>query len=265
MEQMILCLAGVWFFTLGTVMGSFYNVLIDRLPNDQDIVSSRSHCVACHTTLRWYDLIPLLSFFLLRGRCRYCGVMLSWMYPVSELAVGGMFLLAYLLALPIFSAAAVFVRLALWSMLFVTGVMDFKYGIIIDQVLIPFTAAGAAVSLLSGAEAPAFAALGGAVGLAFYGSIYLLARLLYRREAFGTGDVFLLGAIGVFLGPWKTLLTGILAFYCCLLFLLFCRLAGRRLRRNLELPFGPSVCAAAFAVSLAGDSMLALVKNWLRL
>jgi leader peptidase (prepilin peptidase)/N-methyltransferase len=84
--------ADIWFevvgFGLGLLLGSFLNVCISRLPEHESIVTPRSHCMACGHPIRWYDNVPVLSWLLLRGRCRDCGVGISWRYPAVELAVG---------------------------------------------------------------------------------------------------------------------------------------------------------------------------------
>lgn len=261
MDTLMISLMGVCFFCAGTAMGSFYNVLIDRLPNDQNVVNTRSECTYCHTTLKWYDLIPILSFLMLKGKCRYCGKKLSYQYMFSELAVGGLFLLAFLLQGVFVDYAWTIEILALWSMLFVTSMMDYKYGIIIDQLLLPFVLIGIAAQWFQGVQI--FQVLLGALaGFAFYSLIYLIARLVYKKEGFGMGDVLLLTAIGSFLGPEQTLITGFLAFYCCLIFILILWIRQKKLGRQIELPFGPSICIAAFIVSLYGNQILLFLKNW---
>lgn len=259
-----MAIAGAWFFMLGAAMGSFFNVLIDRLPEGKNVVSDRSICTGCHTQLKWYDLIPIFSFLLLKGKCRYCGQKLSYQYLVSELAVGGLYLLAFVIQGRFFSYSLTIFYLALWSMLFIVGVMDFRDGIIIDQVMLPFVVI-AAIVRLTGGTSVAELLLGAAAGFAFYLLIYLLARLFYKKEGFGMGDVVLLTAIGFFFSPTKTLLIGILAFYCCLLFLLVLWLLKNKVGRHTELPFAPSICLAAFIVSLAGDPILVYLGNILHI
>ena len=85
----------VFLFLLGSAVGSFLNVIICRLETKEEIVGGRSHCLRCGQTLRWYDLIPLASFFILRGRCRYCREKISWQYPLVELATGLLFVAVF--------------------------------------------------------------------------------------------------------------------------------------------------------------------------
>lgn len=261
MITLILCLAGAWFFLLGTAMGSFYNVLIDRLPNDQDVIKSRSECTYCHTKLKWLDLIPIWSFVFLKGRCRYCGKKLTYQYLFSELAVGGIFLLAFLLYGRYSNWVSTVTMLALWSMLFIVGVMDYKYGIVIDQVLIPFAIIGIAAQLVGKVDIIKIL-LGGLTGFAFYGLIYVAALLIYKKEGFGMGDVLLLTAIGTFFGPAQTILIGFLSFFCAIFFIVFSYLKNKKLGRSTEIPLAPSICAAAFIASLAGEPILNFLLNW---
>src|ERR1019366_289957 len=90
--------ADIWFevvgFGLGLLLGSFLNVCISRLPGHESIVRPRSHCIACGHPIRWYDNVPVLSWVVLRGRCRDCGAGISWRYPAVELAVGAWFWVA---------------------------------------------------------------------------------------------------------------------------------------------------------------------------
>lgn len=261
MNTLILSLTAFWFFYFGAAMGSFYNVLVHRLPHEKAVVWSRSECEYCHARLKWSDLIPLFSFLFLKRRCRYCGKKLPYQYLISELTVGALFLLAFLRYGRYLEYSLALSCMVLWSMLFVAGVMDYIYGIIIDQILIVFSGIGIVVNLI-GKAAGMDIILGGAVGFGFYGVIYLIARLFYKKEGFGMGDVLLLTGIGTFLGPAYTLLTGFLAFYCCILFVLF-QMKNRRIERKMEVPFAPSVCAAAFLVSVFGEQMVDFFRNWL--
>lgn len=82
---------------LGLSVGSFLNVVIDRLPKGQSVIKGRSYCDYCHHKLSWYDLIPLLSFIILKRKCRYCSASISWQYPIVELLTGFLFIFAFYL------------------------------------------------------------------------------------------------------------------------------------------------------------------------
>ena len=266
MSNLYLVLIAAWFFMLGCAMGSFYNVLIDRLPNDQDVIKDRSRCGDCGTVLQWKDLIPVFSYLALRGRCRYCQAKLSPQYLFSELSVGSLFVLAFLVFYGSFGQGGgvsdLVINLALWSMLYVVAVMDFKFGIIIDQVLIAFSLIGIVAQFV--AKRPPLQMLYGAIaGFLLYGAVYLAARIIYKKEGFGFGDVLLLAAIGTFLGPVKVVITGFLAFYCSILYLLLFKLIRKGSLKDTPIPFAPPLCTAAFIMSLYGNEIAAWLQGYL--
>jgi len=136
----------VFIFLLGTAIGSFLNVLIDRLSKEQSI-SGRSHCDYCKRTLAWYDLVPLISFILLRGKCRYCKKRLSWQYPIVEMVTGTLFVLMtndklqitnqyQITNFQISNLYYLVAYLGIISCLIVVFFSDAKYHIIPDQVQI---------------------------------------------------------------------------------------------------------------------------------
>ena len=120
-------------FLSGLCVGSFLNVVIDRLPRGEDVIRGRSYCPQCGHTLRWCDLIPFLSFVLLRGRCRYCGQKISWQYPLVELTTGILFALPTIqqfnnLTIPIILNSLFLIPIF---------VIDLKHGIIPDKLVFP--------------------------------------------------------------------------------------------------------------------------------
>ena len=121
-------------FILGASVGSFLNVLIDRLPQEKSI-NGRSICDHCHHQLAWYDLIPIVSFFLLGGKCRYCNKKISWYYPLVEFLTGASFVFIFLKDGPFFERS---VLLMIISCLIVIFFSDLKYQIIPDSIQIAF-------------------------------------------------------------------------------------------------------------------------------
>lgn len=183
-------LAGV----LGLCVGSFLNVLIDRLPKNQSVIYGRSHCDFCKKTLRWYELVPVLSFIVQRGRCRRCRKKLSLQYPIVELVTGIGFTLLYFYFSD--SLIHVFAYSLIFSSLLVIFVADLKYQIIPDSMII----VGVIGVLLQG---QAFdASLGPALWLSAFGAaaLFLLLYVFTRGRGMGLGDVKLAVLLGLLLG-----------------------------------------------------------------
>ncbi|MFM2152255.1 MAG: hypothetical protein RL199_690 [Pseudomonadota bacterium] len=191
---------------VGLCVGSFLNVVIARVPAGESIVRPGSRCPRCHTPIRWYDNVPVLGWLLLRGRCRACRGAISVRYPIVELATG---LLAVSIARahpPGPWAAALFVFV---SLLVAVAYIDLDHWIIPHVLTWP----GIVVGVVSGPAAPdhdLLDALWGALGgWGFFALVAVIGARLFKREALGQGDWWLLGMIGAFLG-WRALLPVVL-------------------------------------------------------
>ncbi len=198
-------------FIMGAIVGSFLNVCIYRIPAGRSIVSPGSTC-ACGQAIKWYDNIPILSWFILRGRARCCGAAYSFRYPFVEALTGSFFLAAWLAHSPLKA-----ICLMLFSaMLVCASFIDFDHMEIPDRFSIGLAVIGFAISVLvpelhnftrdEYSFASVNSALSSAIGI-LIGSgtilwIALLAEAVLRKEAMGFGDVKLLGGIGAFLG-WQ--------------------------------------------------------------
>jgi leader peptidase (prepilin peptidase) / N-methyltransferase len=256
-------LAGLVFF-FGASIGSFLNVCIYRIPEDESVVAPRSRCPRCGTTIAWYDNLPILSWAWLRARCRSCGAPISARYPLVEAATGALAVLALVHFGQTAYAAVAFVFTA--SLLLVTFI-DLDHRFIPDEVSLPGIAIGVAFAFLPGGVTPRDAALGALLG----GGILWAVAWGYERmtgiEGMGLGDVKLLAMIGAFLG-WQAVptvlvvasLAGSLAGLAVMLVRGVSR-AGRRVARRLglralapfvqraarrtEIPFGPFLALGA--------------------
>jgi leader peptidase (prepilin peptidase)/N-methyltransferase len=205
-----------WFFPLaagvfGACIGSFLNVCIYRIPKNESVVHPRSHC-GCGQMIAWYDNIPVLSWFILRGRARCCGRPFSFRYPAIELLTAGLFVACFLL----FPPAKAAVGAVLCSIVICAHFIDHDHMIIPDV----FTVGGAAAGLLLSVLVPALhgqaheiffvasvragldATLGLFIGSALVLWVALFAEAVLKREAMGFGDVKYLGALGTFVG-WQ--------------------------------------------------------------
>jgi leader peptidase (prepilin peptidase)/N-methyltransferase len=190
----------------GAMIGSFLNVCICRLPKGESIVTPGSHCPQCGKPIRWYDNLPLVSFLLLRGKCRHCHRSISVQYPLVE---GITALLSLLLFVRFGPSVHYIVYFAFTSALVVITVIDLHHQIIPDVISLPGIAAGLLASGLLPEASVVNALLGVLLG---GGSLFLVATLyewLFKREGMGGGDVKLLAMIGAFLG-WKAVILTIL-------------------------------------------------------
>ncbi len=192
----------------GLLVGSFLNVLVHRLPRDESIVRPGSHCPACGAGIGPFDNIPVLSWILLRARCRACGAPISIRYPLVELA-NGLFWVAVYWRAPSwgdFASGAL-----LCSSCLALAWIDADFQLLPDAITLPGVAAGLALSFFSFERTPLQAALGaaaGGLGLLLVGLVY---RLIKRVEGMGLGDVKMLAMLGAFLGPSGIVLTVLLA------------------------------------------------------
>lgn len=243
-------------FLTGISIGSFLNVLIDRLPKGEDVVFGRSRCDFCGKTLRWFELIPLLSYLVQGGRCVRCHKHLSIQYPLVEFLTGVLFVATYLYAGNLISHDAFFwyrlaAALAIVSAAVVIVVTDFKYQIIPDSMLVVLLVVGFGIHIpLSVHDAMMHLVVGAATGLAFY-SLWAGTR----GRGMGFGDVKLSAVLGVILGYPKTIIALYAAFLTGALYgvILMIRKKGGMKSR---VPFGPFLLFGAIVSLLWSDQIL---------
>jgi leader peptidase (prepilin peptidase)/N-methyltransferase len=238
---------------LGLVIGSYLNVVIHRLPREESTVVPRSRCPRCGTPLRARDNLPLVSFLLLRGRCRRCKAPISWRYPLIEAATGALFV-ACVEAFGISwrtAAAAAF-----GAALIALAGIDFEHFLLPDAITLPGIAAGLLISLGAGWIDWRDSLLGALVG---GGGLWLLRQawlLLRHEEGMGLGDVKMLAMVGAFLGWQGVLVTVFLGSLAGALFGLTLIAAGR-LDLGSRLPFGVFLAAGALVALFAGPALVA--------
>ena len=190
----------------GALVGSFLNVCIFRLPKEESIIWPGSHCPHCKNAIKFYDNIPLVSYFLLRGRCRYCKGNISLQYPLVE----GITALSSLFLIIKFGPSLSYLfYFAFVAALIVITVIDLYHQIIPDAISLP----GIGVGLLASLLIPQITLFNSSIGILLGGgSLFIVATLyqwLFKREGMGGGDIKLLAMIGAFLG-WKAVLLTIL-------------------------------------------------------
>ena len=247
-------------FLFGLVIGSFVNVLIHRLPRGESVAFPGSHCPACGAPIRAYDNVPVLSWLVLRGRCRVCRAPIAVRYPAIELANGLLWVAAWAFA-PGWGdfASGAFLCSACLALL----VIDAEFRILPDKITLTGIGVGIALSFFSQRRTPLSAVAGAALGA---GGLYLLAFLwekLRGVEAMGLGDVKMLGMIGALLGPAGVVITVLLASIAGSLIGLGLVLAKRGSLQT-ALPFGVFLALGAIAALIWAPELLDLYRSGLR-
>ena len=242
----------------GTVIGSFLNVCIYRIPANKSIAYPGSSCGSCNTSLKPRDLVPVFSYLLLRGKCRYCKSKVSYQYPLVEL----MNALLYILAYHYFGFSIFFIIYSiLFSILLTVAVID--YGTMrIPNVIIIFGLVVAGLYLLGTSiyykdiQIILRGVLGMLTGVAIIGGFMILALIIFKEQGMGMGDLKLLAMIGLFIGGKYTLYTISLAVILGGIYGL------AKLKARGKIPFGPFISAGAVIAIIWGEP---LVGTYLKL
>jgi leader peptidase (prepilin peptidase)/N-methyltransferase len=261
----------VFSLLVGLCTGSFLNVVAWRVPDGKSIVRPGSHCPSCGRPIRWYDNIPVLSWMILRARCRDCGSPISARYPLTEAVTGLLFLAAALLRGPgiLFARDAVFL-----SCLVLTVRTDLDHWLVLDEVSLGGTAAGLLFALAPGGTGIVSSAAAAAGAFLLFLLIRWIAGLFlagrpgytiapegFEDEAeefsggMGWGDIKLAACIGAFLGPAASAVAFFLAFLAGAVIggslILF-----RRRSRRVPIPFGPFMALGAAVSLFCGQGIL---------
>jgi len=242
------------FFLFGTCIGSFLNVCIFRLPRRESIIFPASHCLSCGTKLKPIDNVPIISFLLLRGRCRSCQAKISWQYPLVELATGILFSLAFIRFG--WQWHRLLVALILIPASLVVSVIDFRIQIIPNAISLPGIVLGLAVSLLPGSSVTFWNALSGMMlgGGLFY-LVAVVSAALLGKEGMGGGDIKLIAMFGAFLGWQRCLLTIFIGVFLGSAIGIILILLGRKDRKD-PIPFGPMLCIGALVSLFYGQELI---------
>ena len=252
---------------LGAILGSFLNVCVHRLPRGESVVRPRSHCPRCGHGIAWYDNVPVLSWLVLRARCRHCAAPISAQYPLVELAAALIWAGCFAwrgLSLEALSAA-VFVTLLLGIAL-----TDAQFYVIPDGFSLGGAAAGLVFTALPGGLAWWLGPVGAALGYGLLWAVRWAGDAALRRgliggqeldtvleegekpTTMGEGDLRMMALVGAFLGPAGVVLTLFLGALVGTLVFLPLRLAGRR----VAIPFGVFLAAGAVAALVVGEDLL---------
>ncbi len=246
-------------FLYGLLIGSFLNVCIYRIPKGESITFPPSHCPACKKPLKWYNLIPVLSYVAQRGKCGYCKEKISLQYPIIELLNGILYLLLYIkygFTLDFFFYAII------CSILIVIGLIDLKE-MVIPDILVVYIVVTTIIYKIAlyiiYEQSPQL--LDSILGLAL-SALLLMVIILLSRGGMGTGDVTLIASLGLILGIKKIFLTIFLSFILGAIisvFLLITKIKGRK----DPIPFGPFIILGFLIVIFWGQQLMTWYMNLL--
>jgi len=271
-------LISLFIFILGLMIGSFLNCLIFRLEiNDLksgQFIFGRSFCPYCKHLLNWSDLIPLLSFLVLKGKCRYCSQKISWQYPLVELSTGILFVLIFNFQFPIFNQFStcpvpnlfwcgvfnflnLFYYLIITSFLIIIFVYDLKHYIIPDKIIYPaillaliFNFQFSIFNQFSIFKNSILSALGASI-------FFLFIVLISRGKWMGVGDIKLVFLMGLLLSFPNILVALFLAFFIGAIIGVGLIVAGKKNLKS-EIPFGPFLVTGTFLALFFGENLI----NW---
>ncbi len=231
----------VFLFWLGASLGSFYNVLIYRMPRGLSIVSPPSHCPYCSQRIKWYDNIPIISYLILKGRCRHCGAKISIRYPLVEAFTGFLAVLCRVRFEEPFLSLVFFV---FFSILLVASLIDWNTFILPDTFTLGGLVFGLVVSVFRQDFSLKESFLGALVGGGLFLLIYLYYTKLRKIEGLGFGDVKLMAFIGSVAGLWGVVYAVFLGSLLGLLYALPIIVKNKSLQ--FALPYGPFLSLGAF-------------------
>ena len=239
-------------FILGLIVGSFSNVCIYRIPRNESIIYPASHCPKCHSNILPKDNIPLLSYILLKGRCRNCKTKISIQYPMVEFLSGLIYLIIYLLY---GLSVQTLIYIILSSALIIIAFIDLNQQMVPDVISLPGIVIGFILSFFVSYLSFINSALGVVVGGGIILVIGLAGSLIFKKEAMGGGDVKLAAMIGAFLG-WRYIIVSLfLGFFLGALTGIILIMTKIKKRED-AIPFGPFIVLGSLITLLWGEKIL---------
>jgi leader peptidase (prepilin peptidase)/N-methyltransferase len=228
----------------GLAIGSFLNVVIARVPAGRSLVHPGSACPGCSAPLAWHDNIPVLSYLVLRGRCRTCAMRISWRYPIVEATTAALFVLAYVALGP---SADFVIALVLLPALVAMTAIDLQHQMIPDVITLP----GIPVGFLMNIALGRMSWVESVIGILIGGGLFLVI-ILVSRGGMGGGDLKLGAMLGAFLG-WKALLFGLFVAIVLGGVIGVALLATGVRGRKDPIPFGPFLAAGGAMALVWGE------------
>ena len=242
------------FFIFGSIMGSFYHALATRLSNGLSIVKPASHCEKCKHTLKWYELIPIVSYLIQKGKCRQCNSKMPISYLLMEICTGLLFAVCYhVFDSPLeIAKAIVFV-----SSLIIIIISDIEYMIILDEVLIISIAGIIILNIVDiGFYEASIKVLCGAGAFATMLLIKKLGDFMFKQDSLGGGDIKLMFLIGLVIGYDMAICNIFFATFIAFPIALFLLLT----KKDNIIPFGPFLSMAAILLYIWGISFTDIIN-----
>lgn len=247
----------VCFFLIGTVFGSFYNVLGLRIVKGESIIKPRSHCEKCGHVLAWFEMIPLFSFLFLKGRCRNCKTKLSWLYFFSEFFCGMLFAISY------YSFGFSYnclIAIIISSLLIIVIVSDLTYMIIPDRFIVISSVLILLIKLIGfGVDSFLQALLNGIIAFVVMYFIMKVGSYIFKKEAMGGADVKLMLTVGICVEPLLSLMVIILASVIALPVSLVLLVK----EKEHAIPFGPFILIGLMVVFFTKLSAVEIMSFFL--
>ena len=244
-------------FIYGLLFGSFFNVVGYRLPNGLSIIKPGSFCPKCNHSLKWYELIPVFSFIIQKGKCRKCGCRISLFYPLIELLTGILFLISYL----VFGFSIEFIlSILISSFLVIVIVSDFSYLVIPDEVTIFFVLVSLLIHLLLGLDSFINAIIG---SIFLFGIMFIIMRLgnrVFKEETLGGGDIKLMLFVGTFLSPFEGLFHIFLSSVLAAPFAIISYFS----KKSRVIPFGPFLLLAILIMYITKLDLMTLLNSLIK-
>ena len=239
---------GVYLFIVGSCLGSFINVLIYRLPLNKSIVYPRSRCPKCNTKIKWFDNLPILSWILLRGKCRACKTKISFSYPIIELFTGILVWLNLYANPTIYSEQPISVKIFLGSIfttiLITLAILDFKYFWLPNYITIGGIILGITTSLFIDIFNDFYqfnysinSIIASFIGFIFFNLLSYIGKKIFKKPVLGGGDAKLGALIGSWIGIQGLFISIWLAFISAGILVIF-GLIFKKIKRNQKIPLG---------------------------
>ena len=244
----------VIFFILGSIMGSFFHVVATRMSNEESIVTPSSHCHICDHKLKWYELIPIVSYLIQGGKCRKCRETLPLSYLIIEVVTGILYVVCYH---EYGFTNELIISLIFVSILIIVIISDIEYMIILDEVLV----FGSVITIISylilyGLDITVYHVLDAALAFVAMYALKLLGDFMFKKESLGGGDIKLMFFFGLVLGLDLSVVTIFAATFIAFpiaLFILFSR-------KDNMIPFGPFLSMAAILILISGITVTDIIN-----